>query len=144
MGGGARLLFGIGMVSMLIGVSSSVFAAEQPLDVDAVTAAENWLAWVDVKDYSRSWDESASYFRQTMTKRKWLDGLEAFRTPLGTLQSRRRVSARPVAQVPGAPEGQYTVVEYVTVYRKKPSAKEMITLVREKDGAWRTAGYSVQ
>src|SRR3990172_8443962 len=45
---------------------------------------------------------------------------------------------------PGAPDGQYVVIQYETSFERKSSAIETITPIREKDGKWRVAGYYIR
>jgi hypothetical protein len=42
--------------------------------------------------------------------------------------------------LPGAPYGQYIVIQYETRFEKKKSALETITPMKDKDGQWRISG----
>ncbi len=46
--------------------------------------------------------------------------------------------------LPGAPKGQYVVVQYKTSFANKPSAIETITPMLEKDKKWRVSGYYIK
>jgi hypothetical protein len=48
------------------------------------------------------------------------------------------------ASLPGAPDGQYVVVQFDTVFADKPSAVETVTFMLENDGQWRAAGYFIK
>jgi hypothetical protein len=45
--------------------------------------------------------------------------------------------------LPGAPEGEYVVIQYETQFEHKAGAIETVTPLREKDGSWRVSGYFI-
>jgi hypothetical protein len=47
----------------------------------AVAVAETWLKSVDGGDYTGSWDQAATYFRQAVTKDQWVASMEGVRKP---------------------------------------------------------------
>ena len=42
---------------------------------------------------------------------------------------------------PGAPDGEYVVIQYEASFENKASAVETITPMLDKDGQWRVSGY---
>jgi hypothetical protein len=46
--------------------------------------------------------------------------------------------------MPGAPDGEYVVVQYETEFERKASAVETITPERDKSGTWRVSGYYIK
>ena len=46
--------------------------------------------------------------------------------------------------LPGAPDGEYVVIQYQTSFERKKSAIETVTPMRDKDGKWRVAGYYIR
>jgi hypothetical protein len=42
--------------------------------------------------------------------------------------------------LPGAPDGDYVTVHYISDFEKNPAADELVTLVHQ-DGTWRPIGY---
>src|ERR1700688_1696419 len=52
-------------------------------------AAREWLALVDKGKYEQSWDESASLFKQEITRSDWAAKVGGLRAPLGGLEARR-------------------------------------------------------
>ena len=46
--------------------------------------------------------------------------------------------------VPGAPDGEYVVIQFETSFENKKSAVETVTPMRDKDGRWRVSGYYVK
>jgi hypothetical protein len=46
--------------------------------------------------------------------------------------------------MPGAPDGEYYVIQYDTSFEKKKSAVETITPMVDKEGKWRVSGYYIR
>ncbi|BDT59793.1 hypothetical protein MasN3_32870 [Massilia varians] len=109
----------------------------------ATTAAEAWLALADAGDYAGSWSQGASAFRGAVTQAQWNDAMVAVRTPLGAIKSRERVSARYTRQLPGAPGGEYVVIEYQTVFANRAGVETVVPM-REPDGSWKVSGYYIK
>jgi hypothetical protein len=70
--------------------------------------------------------------------------METFRKPLGDLASRTLKSAQAMTKLPGAPDGQYVVMQFETSFANKKSAIETVTFMLEKDGQWKSAGYFIK
>ena len=66
------------------------------------------------------------------------------RKPLGNMISRKVQSKIYTASLPGAPDGEYVVIEFVTSFEKKKSAIETITSMLDRDGKWRVSGYYIK
>jgi len=49
-----------------------------------------------------------------------------------------------MTEMPGAPDGQYVLMQFETSFTNKKSAVETITFMLEKDGQWRAAGYFIK
>ncbi len=111
---------------------------------EAKAAAEKWLNLVDRGRYAESWDQAAAYFKTAVTKQKWVASVKTVRAPLGAVKSRKLLSARYTTSLPGAPDGQYVVIQYRTSFENKPEAVETITPMKDKDGKWRVSGYYVK
>ena len=110
----------------------------------ATTAAEQWLALVDAGNYAGSWTEAAGFFKNAVTQEKWVQSLKAVREPLGKLISRTVKSTTYATSLPGAPDGEYVVVQFETSFENKKSAIETVTPTLEKDGKWRVSGYFIK
>ena len=110
----------------------------------AVQAAEQWLALLDAAEYDRSWNTAADYFKAAITGEKWNQTLAAFRSPLGKVLSRKLDQATYATSLPGAPDGEYVVVQFKTSFENKKSAVETVTPMLEKDGQWRVSGYYIR
>jgi hypothetical protein len=120
------------------------YPAEE-LDVaPAMTNAAAWLAAVDGGQYGKSWDDAAASLKEAMPKAKWETALEGARGPLGGLVVRKLRSATYAKDPPGAPPGEYVVIQYDTRFDNRPVAFETVTPMKEKDGTWRVAGYYIK
>lgn len=126
----------------VITLCSAAFA--QKPEQAAETAATSWLGLVDSGNYAQSWDEASSFFKSAVTKQQWQSQLEAVRPPLGKLITRSLKSAKYTTSLPGAPDGRYVVIQYDTRFEHKQSAVETVTMMLDKDGQWRAAGYFIR
>jgi hypothetical protein len=122
----------------------SAMGAEELDTAPAMTAAQAWLTRVDAGSYGESWDESAAYFQEKVPKVQWQTALDTKRAPLGGMITRKLRMATYTHTLPGAPEGEYVVIEFDTGFENLPRATETVTPMREKDGSWRVAGYLIK
>jgi predicted SnoaL-like aldol condensation-catalyzing enzyme len=110
----------------------------------ATAAAESWLARVDDGKYGESWDAAAAYLKNTVSKDAFAQSLAAARKPLGAMKSRKVRTADYRTSLPGAPDGQYVVIQFQTSFENKKAAVEAVTPMLEKDGTWRVSGYYIK
>lgn len=47
-------------------------------------------------------------------------------------------------KLPGAPDGEYVVIQYESSFEHKQSAVETVTPMLDKDGKWRVSGYYIK
>jgi hypothetical protein len=113
-------------------------------ETEAVTAAEGWLALVDAGKYGESWKAASGFFKIAVPQGQWEQSLKAVRSPLGKLVSRKLLSKTYMTSLPGAPDGEYLVIQFETSFQNKKSAIETITPMKEKDGKWRVSGYYIK
>ncbi|MEI8340580.1 MAG: DUF4019 domain-containing protein [Verrucomicrobiota bacterium] len=129
-----------------IAVSAGLlFAAGKPEEEkEAQKSAEQWLALVDAGKYAESWQTAAEYFKTAVPQDHWEQSLNAVRKPLGNLVSRKLKNAKYATSLPGAPDGQYVVLQFDTSFTNKMSAIETVTPMMDKDGKWRVSGYFIK
>ena len=118
--------------------------ADPAQDQLIVIATESWLGQVDQKDYEASWTNASAYFKSMVAKDQWLVQLGAVRNPLGNTISRTLWQKQRLAALPGAPDGEYCVLTFNTVFANKSGAVETITMSKENDGQWRVIGYFIK
>lgn len=109
----------------------------------AQAAAEQWLSLVDSGQFADSWQSAASYFQGAVTQGQWKNSLESVRKPLGSLESRSLKRARYTKAVPGAPSGDYVILQFQTSFSNKKDASETVTVMLAGD-RWRVGGYLIK
>jgi hypothetical protein len=121
-------------------------AAEKHDDAEkqAMATAVSWLALVDDGKFAEGWDASADYLKNAVGKDDFVKSLNAARKPLGNLKSREVKSAEYQTSLPGAPDGEYLVIQFKTSFEHKESAIETITPMLDKDKKWRVSGYYIR
>jgi len=110
----------------------------------ALAAAGSWLALVDAGKYGESWDEAAECLKNAVGRKDLVHSLVAARKPLGKLTSRTVQAAEYRTSLPGAPDGQYVVIQFKTSFENKRSAVETVTPMFDKDQRWRVSGYYIR
>ena len=136
---------GIALLVLVIALAAAVVPATEKDSVSkAQEAATAWLALVDHGSYAASWDKASSIFQSAISQSGWESALKSVRAPLGQVKSRKLKSATYTKTIPGAPEGEYVVIQYETEFANKPGAIETVTPMREKDGSWKVSGYFVK
>ena len=110
----------------------------------AVAAADVWLKLVDTGQYEKSWQEAAEFFRNAVSQENWQKSTESFRKPLGAIVSRTLKSTRYSTSAPGAPDGQYVIIQYDSSFQNKKTAVETVTPMLDADGKWRVSGYYIK
>lgn len=122
----------------------TAWAEPQDAEKAAVEASEAWLALVDAEKYAESWDAAASLFRGAIGKDDWVKLMVGNRKPLGKLVSRTFFASKYMTSVPGAPDGQYVVIQFKTVFEKKAQSIETVTPMLDADRTWRVSGYYIK
>ena len=110
----------------------------------ATKAATAWLKLIDGGDYAASWNTASSYFKEHVTEDQWTQKVGPVRASLGTVVSRKVKSARYLTTLPGAPDGQYVVIQYQSSFGHKKSAIKTVTPMLDGDGQWRVSGYYIR
>lgn len=131
------------VIVMMLSVAAAV-AGNSAKETSAVFSAEQWLGMIDEGKYAQSWKEAAELFRNAVTQDQWAQSLQALRRPLGKLISRKVTTKTYKTSLPGAPDGEYVVIEFATSFEKKKSAVETVTPMMDKDGKWRVSGYYIK
>ncbi len=114
-----------------------------PSPDEAKAAALAWLALVDEGKYADSWKEASTYFKVSVAEPKWIDALNQFREPLGSVTKREFKTATFAHELPRAPKGDYWVIQFATEF-EGTRAIETITPMLDKDGKWHVSGYFIK
>lgn len=110
----------------------------------AQAGAEVWLALTDDARYDAAYMGAAGIFQKIITKEQWVKLVTAGRGPLGKVSSRKFKDAKFSPKMNGAPDGQYVVLHFDTVFEKKPAAVETLTTTIDTDGQWKVCGYFIR
>lgn len=123
---------------------AAVHAQETEHSKAGVTAAEAWLELADAGKGPETWSAAGAAFRSAVTAEQWTGMLQGARAPLGELKSRSLTNARYTRTLPGAPDGDYVVIQYGAVYANRPGVTETVVAAREADGSWKVVTYLIQ
>jgi hypothetical protein len=134
----------IGMILCSIVFGGTAFARQADVEKAALAAAQAWLKLVDEGNYTESWNEASEYFKGAITKEQWEQTIQGVREPLGKTVSRTMKSAQYTTTLPGAPDGEYVVIQFDSSFTNKKTAVETITPMLDKDGMWRVSGYYIK
>ena len=121
----------------------------RPLAAAAATApagaaaAREWAALLDEGRWQESWREAAAMFRAQLGAATWAAQVRPVREPLGAVAARDLLSATKSNSLPGAPAGEYEIVQFQTRFAAKSDAVETVVLVREGP-AWKVTGYYIR
>jgi hypothetical protein len=110
----------------------------------AVNAANQWLVLADANDGAATWDRAAPSFRAAISKANWSAALKQAREPFGMVRSRKIASSEVKHSLPGAPEGEYVLIQYDTQFEHQAHAVETVVPMRDQDGNWKVSGYFVK
>ena len=111
---------------------------------EAVDAALAWLALVDAGSYAEAWEASSVLMKGAITEAGLSAALRGARGPLGSLEEREVSASAYATELPGAPDGEYVVIETKARFAHKAHAVETVTPRRDPDGAWRVSGYFIR
>lgn len=129
---------------VLLLVFAPLFGASADDKTEAAErAALVWLSLVDGGQYELSWQEAATLFRKAIGSADWVKAVGAAREPLGNLVDRNLLTATYSTTLPGAPDGEYVVLQFQTVFENKAQAVETVTPMLDA-GRWRVSGYYVR
>ena len=131
-------------ISMILLIAVSASTASETKNQDAIDAALVQLDLVDNGKYEESWDRASEYFISSVPKEDWERMISAARNPLGKVISRKLKSHQYTTSLPGAPDGEYVVIQFDTSFESKKSAIETITPMKDSDGEWRVSGYYIK
>lgn len=123
------------------------FSSAQAQEVDridaATAAAERWLELLDNGKTAETWTAGAAALRAAVPQEQWVAALRSVRQPLGAVKWRKLEAATHTRSLPGAPDGDYVVLQYQTGFAAR-TATETVTPMREADGSWKVAGYFIK
>ena len=111
----------------------------------AQTLAEAVLSEIDNGVYVLD-HRYASTFKGLVTQEQWRDKLTAVRVPLGKVITRGVLSSSYNTILPGAPDGEYVVLQFETQFENKKTAVETVIMVLEnkESDEWKLTSYFIK
>ena len=109
----------------------------------AAETAEAWLKFIDDKNYAKSWETAAEFFKKRVSKEVWDGQLANIRGGLGKLVSRKLLFAVRDDNPPAAPKGEYFVLKFRSVYDKAGLRVETV-VVKMDGGKPEVSGYFIK
>ncbi len=110
----------------------------------ATEATLAWMSRLDTNQYDPTWSTAATLFKNAVSLSQWTQSISAVRGPLGKTLDRQLQSAEFKTSLPGAPDGQYVVIQFRTRFEHKKDAIETVVPMLDKDGQWRVSGYFIR
>lgn len=108
-----------------------------------VGSAQQWVQLIDQQRWDDSWTSAGTLFRSQVPKERWASTIKPVREPLGTVISRKLQGSTKTGSLPGAPDGEYQVVQFATSFANKKEAVETVVLAPEAAG-WKVNGYFIR
>ena len=130
------------MLSFLVALALATGSAPASPQSD-LTSANAWVSLVDARRWNDSWTETGSLFKSQMPQERWASTIAPVREPLGPVSSRALKSVTKSNSLPGAPDGEYEVVQFQTSFANKSDATETVVLAHEETG-WKVDGYFIR
>jgi len=113
-------------------------------DKDTIAASEKWLALLDAGKVGAAWDVSSAYLKSVVTRQKWIEGISSARKPFGKINKRTAGKFARTHTIPGAPDGDYAILEFDSVYANGKRATEQVIWMLEPGDTWRVSGYYIR
>lgn len=117
--------------------------AQQSEEQAAAASADHFLRLIDSGQYQESWRQTAAIFKSQVAQQQWTEQLQSLRPLLGGAERRTIRSAQRATSLPGAPDGDYVVLQFDTFFEKKKDAIETVTLSHNGE-KWLVAGYFIR
>ncbi len=155
---------GAGMLIMSLIIAAAVLSllpasiASQPSDVQkipsvsapgniqetsAINSGRQWAMLLDVQHWDESWTDAGVFFKSRIAQPRWVALVRSVRQPLGPVISRALQNVTGTSSPPGAPAGEYQILQFKTDFAQKHDAIETVTAVRERSG-WHVVGYYIR
>jgi Protein of unknown function (DUF4019) len=113
-------------------------------DRETIEASTKWLALLDAGKTGAAWDSGSPYLKSVVTRTKWIDGITDARKPFGKFVKRTPTKFARSHSMPGAPEGDYSIIEFDTEFENGKRAQEQIIWMLGEREVWSVSGYFIR
>lgn len=126
----------------LLTLSNEVLAANDTSQAE--TAADQWLALLDSGKHGESWDQAATLFKAALSREQWVSAMQSMRTQSDVAIARSRTTSTCPRTLPGAPAGEYVIIQFQSDFANKNGAIETVTPMKDENGVWKISGYFIR
>lgn len=116
---------------------------DEKAEAAARASAVAWLARMDKSLDGEAWATASPQFRSRVASVDFEKMAATIRASKGRVTERTPLSALARTWVKGYPDGSYVAFDYVSRFSSAGQVVERISMVLDKDGAWRVIGYSL-
>ena len=113
-------------------------------DKETIEAARTWLALLDAGKAGVAWEASSAYLKSVVTRQKWIAGINSARKPFGKFVKRTPTRFARSHVMPGAPDGDFSIIEFESVFANGKQATEQIIWMLVDNDVWRVSGYYIR
>ena len=132
----------VAAMMLLVGAAGAAGPQDEAIE-EAKTSARAWLALHDGQEFDESWDAAGELLQAAVTQKEWTAKWSVTMAPLGKVVSRGVKSAEYATTMPGAPDGEYVILQFDTAFETRQTAVETLYVRKEPDGLWRVSGYFI-
>jgi hypothetical protein len=104
-------------------------------------ALEDWALLWDAGKYKESYKELSTFSKKAFDEKVWFANWTTARKPLGKLKSRNIINTSLIKSLPGVPDYSGAIFKYQSSFENREVVFETFSLILEKEGIWRVAGY---
>lgn len=123
-------------------IATTAWADDGELE-SARELALSWLTLTDNHQFETSWNDASTFFQAAISESLWTTSVNAARSSLGRLKTRTITSSTFSKTLPSAPNGNYIIFQFDTVFEKQVSATETLAMIKVGNEVWRVAAYII-
>lgn len=106
----------------------------------ALASAGSFLKLVDARQYPKAYLSFSKFAQKAATQETFINAMRTVQGQIGNQTSRKVLAKNFVHEIPGAPKGDYWIIDYDTNFSKKgPSVERVTTMLEGK--SWKIGGY---
>ncbi|WP_299192865.1 DUF4019 domain-containing protein [uncultured Erythrobacter sp.] len=124
--------------------STASTPSTNPDDAVSMDQAEIFLASIDAGDFAQSWEDGGEFFQNETTLEEWTGVIEPVRSPLGAVEDRRLAAVQQLSTLPGAPEGDYEVLQFQTKFAGVDAISVETVIMVRNGSRFDVAGYFIR
>ena len=113
-------------------------------DKETIEASTKWLALLDSGKTGAAWGVSSPHLKSVVTRKNWIDGITSARKPFCDFVKRTPIKFARSHSMPGAPDGDYSILEFDTEFANGKRASEHIIWMLGEREVWSVSGYYIR